>query len=145
MYGISTFPTMHGLEKILKVFSFALFCTVHAKSYDDSLELRRFNGQRWIKVHELSITTRTICKWATMHNLWWTPVHWFKEEDKNVYAQFRQDAYFTELSKLMKHERKHKKSGSGIRLDKENFYANKSITDYECRKNTMHDFQRVYN
>lgn len=46
---------------------------------------------------------------------------------------------------LMRHERKKKKGGgSGVRLDKENFRAGKTITDYECSGNPMHDFRRVY-
>lgn len=47
-------------------------------------------------------------------------------------------------SQLMKADRKHKTGGSGIRLDKENFRADKTFTDYECSKNPMHDFRRAY-
>lgn len=40
---------------------------------------------------------------------------------------------------MMKHDRKHKSGGGGSRI------YNGSITDYECAKNPLHDFRRVYN
>lgn len=40
---------------------------------------------------------------------------------------------------MMKHDRKHKHAGGGSRI------YNGSITDYECTKNPLHDFRRVYN
>ena len=42
-------------------------------------------------------------------------------------------------AKLMRHDRKHKSGGGGSRI------YNGSITDYECTKNPLHDFRRVYN
>lgn len=121
------------------------FCTVHGKPENDNeLELRRFNGSRWIKVCENSETTRNICQWATTMRLWWTKCHWFKEEDKQKSLVTKQNKHIKNIQNMMKHDRKHKSSGSGIRLDKENFRADKTITDYECRKITMHDFQRYY-
>lgn len=120
------------------------FCTTHGKSEDGSLILFRFNGVRWEKRHELSRTTRVICVWAESRSLWWTKVHWFKDEDKKKSFATKQDIKFNNYVNLMKHERKHKKSG-GIRLDKENHYANKTFTDYECRNIPMNDFRRYYN
>lgn len=122
------------------------FCTVHGEPKDqNTLELRRFNGERWIKVCEQSITTQNICQWATTMHLWWTSCHWFKDEDRQKSLVAKHQAHIKSVQNMMRHERKHKSGGSGIRLDKENYYADKTITDYECRKNTMHDFQRVYN
>lgn len=42
---------------------------------------------------------------------------------------------------LMAHERVHKHSSGGTRIGK--FCG--QITDYECTKNPMHDFRKVYN
>lgn len=122
------------------------FCTVHGKPEEDNtLELRRFDGVRWIKVRENSDTTRNICQWATSLHLWWTKCHWFKDEDRQKSLVTRQNKHLNDIQNLMRHSRKHKKGGSGIRLDKENYYADKTITDYECCKTTLHDFQRIYN
>ena len=49
------------------------------------------------------------------------------------------------IENMMRHDRRHKRGGSGIRLDVENFRADKTFTDYECRGVAMHDFQRAYN
>lgn len=121
------------------------FCTVHKKSDDNTLELRRFNGTRWIKVQENSKTTQDICAWATHRKLWWTKVQWLQEEDRKKRCVAQRDNHINKYKVMMKHDRKHKKSGSGIRLDKENFYANKSFTDYECSSRPMHDFIKYYN
>lgn len=124
------------------------FCTVHGVSEDNTLTLRRYNGTRWVEVQENSRTTQNICAWATHRGLWWTKVHWFKDEDKQKSLVAKQiikhDSYMNHYQNLMKHDRKHKKSG-GIRLDKENFYANKIFTDYECSNNPVHDFKQYYN
>lgn len=40
---------------------------------------------------------------------------------------------------LMRHDRKHKSGGGGSHI------YNGSITDYECTKNPLHDFRRIYN
>jgi hypothetical protein len=40
-------------------------------------------------------------------------------------------------SQMMKHERKHKNGGGGSRIG-----SNAMVTDYECTKETMHDFRR---
>ena len=120
------------------------FCTVHGKSEDNSLELRRFNGTRWIKVYENSSTTQAICAWATHKRLWWTSVHWFNEEEEQKSLVARRNNSFNKYANMMKHDRKHKK-GNGIRLDKENFYASKIFTDYECSNNPVHDFRQYYN
>ena len=42
-------------------------------------------------------------------------------------------------TQIMEHERYHKSGGGGSRI------YNGSITDYECTKNPLHDFRRVYN
>lgn len=121
------------------------FCTVHKKSEDNTLELRRFNGIRWIKVQENSKTTQNICAWATHRGLWWTKVHWFKEEDRKKSLVAKRDNHMKKYQGMMKHDRKRKSGGSGIRLDKENFYADKSIIDYECSSRPLHDFRTYYN
>ena len=121
------------------------FCTVHGKPENDNeLELRRFDGSRWYKVRENSETTRNICQWATTMRLWWTKCHWWKEEDKQKNLVTRQDQHIRSIQNMMKHARKHKSGGSGIRLDKENYCADKTFTDYECSRVTMHDFQQYY-
>ena len=121
------------------------FCTVHGKPENDNeLELRRFNGSHWIKVCENSETTRNICQWATTMRLWWTKCHWWKEEDAQKSLVTKHDRHTRSIQNMMKHSRKHKSGGSGIRLDKENYCADKTITDYECSKSPLHDFQRYY-
>ena len=121
------------------------FCTVHGKPENDNeLELRRFNGSCWIKVCENSETTRNICQWATSLRLWWTKCHWFKEEDAQKSLVTKHERHINGLKNMMKHSRKHKSGGSGIRLSKENYYADKTMTDYECSKNPLHDFKRYY-
>lgn len=121
------------------------FCTVHGKSEDNSLVLYRFDDTRWIKTHECSNTTLKICAWAEYHGLWWTKCHWFKEEDRQKSLVAKQCAHEKKYANMMKHTRKHKKGSSGMRLDKENYYANKTITDYECSRIAYHDFPRFYN
>ena len=96
------------------------FCTAHSRSNDGSLVLYRFNGTRWVKAHENSITTRMIWAWAEKIGAWWTKCHWFKEEDKKKSLVTRRDTHMKKIESMMKHERRHKKSSSGIRLDKEN-------------------------
>ena len=120
------------------------FCTVHGKSEDNSLILYRFNGERWIKNQEKSATTLKICAWANAAALWWTKVYWFKEDDKQKSLVAKQHNKFNKYESLMKHDRKHKKSG-GSMLYKENFYANKTFTDYECRNIPIHDFRKYHN
>ena len=122
------------------------FCTVHAKPENgNELELRRFDGSKWVKVRENSETTRDICQWATSMRLWWTKCHWFKEEDFQKSLVTKHECHMKELNDMMKHSRKHKSGGLGIRLDKENYYADKIVTDYECCKEPFHDFRRVWN
>lgn len=120
------------------------FCTAHERTDDYSLELYRFNGTRWIKRREYSPTTKAIWKWAEMRDLWWTKCHWFKAEDKEQRSVTEHDNYIKYLENLMHHDRTHKKSSMGVRLDKENYYAAITYTDYECRKITLHDFRRTF-
>ena len=47
----------------------------------------------------------------------------------------------TNFNALMTHDRIRKNGGGGVRLGK--FCG--QVTDYECTKNPMHDFRRVYN
>lgn len=120
-------------------------CTVHGKPENDNeLELRRFDGVRWYKVRENSETTRNICQWATAKKLWWTKCHWHKSEDVEKRLVAKHDRYMRCMENLMSHDRKHKSGGSGVRLDKENFYANKLFTNYECASNSnkLHDFKQ---
>ena len=119
-------------------------CTAHGRTDDGSLVLYRFNGTRWVKAHENSNTTRLIWAWAESRCVWWTKVHWFKEDDKQKSFVAKHDSHIKKYENMMKHDRKHKKSG-GIRLDQENFYADKIFVDYECRNIPMHDFQKFYN
>lgn len=121
------------------------FCTVHGRNEDGTLTIFRFNGVRWIKVQEISNTTQKICAWADAFDMWWTKVYWFKKEDKQISLVAKQYAHDKHYENLMRHDRKHKKGGSGMRLDRENYYANKTVTDYECRKKTIHDFRKFYN
>ena len=121
------------------------FCTAHGKSSDGSLELYRYNGIRWIKARENSGTTHKIWAWANKHNLWWTKCHWFKEEDRRKSLVAKQELHMRRFKNMMKHERKHKRGSSGIRLDKDNYYADKLIIDYECSSRPMHDFRTYYN
>ena len=120
------------------------FCTAHGKTDDGSLMLYRFDGTRWGKTLENSNTTHEIWAWAETNGLWWTKVHWFKDEDKKRSLAAKQNSKFTQYENLMKHDRKHKKS-NGSMLHRENYYADKTFTDYECRNNPMHDFRKYYN
>ena len=116
------------------------FCTVHGKPENDNeLELRRFNGERWIRVRENSETTRNICQWATTMRLWWTKCHWWKEEDRLINLAAKRDANIKKFENMMRHSYKRKKCGGGSLI------YNGSITDYECSKNPLHDFRRCYN
>lgn len=116
------------------------FCTAHGRNDDGSLILYRFNGTRWSKSAECSKTTLEICAWADKHKLWWTKCHWFKEEDRQKGLVARRDSHIKQYKDMMRHERKHKKGGSGIRLDQENYYASRMVTDYECSSRPLHDF-----
>ena len=60
----------------------------------------------------------------------WLPAQnkWVRTYAKNEYTEIMWDYY-----------RKHKHAGGGSRI------YNGSITDYECSKNPLHDFRRVYN
>ena len=119
------------------------FCTAHGKSGNASLELYRFNGERWIKMREQSATTEKICQWVDNNNLWWTKCHWFKDEDRQKNLVAKHHNHIKNIENMMKHDRKRKKGGSGIRLDKENYYADKTITDYECSNRPLNDFSKV--
>ena len=107
------------------------FCTKHKMS-KDTLTLRRFNGVRWLEIEETSRTTQNICAWATHRGLWWTKSQWLMAEDRKKSLVARHDSHRKSYQNMMKHDRKHKKSGSGIRLDKENFFAYELVTDYAC-------------
>ena len=122
------------------------FCTVHGKpEMGNDFDLRRFYCTCWIKVREDSETRQNICQWATTMRLWWTKCHWFKEEDTQKNLVTRQERHIRNIQAMMHHARTHKSGGSGIRLDKENFRADKTFTDYECSKNPLHDFIQSYN
>lgn len=69
---------------------------------------------------------------------------------RNKYSQIMWDFYRSKhkkhkaspnWAKMMEHDRKHKSSSGGVRLGK---WCGQ-ITDYECTKNPLHDFRRVYN
>lgn len=82
----------------------------------------------------------------------WLPVEkkWVVTYAKNEYTEMmwtyhRKCEHKNRIRKgnynnLMRHDRKHKSGGGGgTRI------FNGSITDYECTKNPLHDFRRVYN
>ena len=81
----------------------------------------------------------------------WMPTQnkWVRTYAKNEYTEMMWDYYrkhqqkrnhdFRKYENMMKHDRRHKGGGGGSRI------YNGSITDYECSKNPMHDFRRVYN
>lgn len=81
------------------------FCTAHGKSKDGSLELYRYNGQRWVKSQENSATTRSVCAWAESAGLWWTKCHWFKDEDRQKSLVAKQNDHMKMYENLMKHRR----------------------------------------
>ena len=58
-----------------------------------------------------------------------------KCEHKNKQKSFKGN-----YTSLMRHDRKHKKSSGGSKNSRPG-----TVTDYECAKNPMHDFRRVYN
>ena len=74
---------------------------------------------------------------------------WVRTYAKNEYTEMMWDYYRKHQQKrrkkhinyeeMMEHDRKHKSGGGGSRI------YNGSITDYECSKNPLHDFRRVYN
>ena len=81
----------------------------------------------------------------------WLPTEnkWVRTYTKNEYTEMMWNYYrkhqqkrnhdFRKYENMMKHDRRHKGAGGGSRI------YNGSITDYECSKNPMHDFRRVYN
>ena len=81
----------------------------------------------------------------------WLPTQnkWVRTYVKNQYTEMMWDYYrnhqqkrkkkHINYEKMMEHERYHKSGGGGSRI------YNGSITDYECSKNPLHDFRRVYN
>lgn len=83
----------------------------------------------------------------------WLPIKnkWIYTYEKNKYTEIMWDYYHTHTNnrtrklyngnyeEMMKHDRIHKGGGGGSRI------YNGSITDYECTKNPLHDFQRCYN
>lgn len=119
------------------------FCTKHWKEENYTLTLYRFNGVRWVKLCESSETTRKIYQWASVNRLWRTKCYWFKEEDKQKSFVTKQYQHEKMIQSLMSHDRKHKSGGSGIRLDKENFFADRTFTDYECTDKALNDFPRI--
>ena len=69
---------------------------------------------------------------------------------RNKYSQIMWDFYRSKhkrrkvspnWAKMMKHDRKRKSGSDGVRLGK---WCGQ-VTDYECTKNPLHDFRRVYN
>ena len=81
----------------------------------------------------------------------WLPTEnkWVRTYTKNEYTEMMWNYYrkhqqkrnhdFRKYENMMKHDSRHKGGGGGSRI------YNGSITDYECSKNPMHDFRRVYN
>ena len=81
----------------------------------------------------------------------WLPIQnkWVCTYAKNEYTEMMWDYYrkhqqkrkkkHINYEKMMEHDRHHKSGGGGSRI------YNGSITDYECSKNPLHDFRRVYN
>ena len=81
----------------------------------------------------------------------WLPTQnkWVRTYAKNEYTEMMWNYYrkhrqkrkkkHINYEKMMEHDRYHKSGGGGSRI------YNGSITDYECSKNPMHDFRRVYN
>ena len=81
----------------------------------------------------------------------WLPAQnkWVRTYAKNECTEMMWDYYrkhqqkrkkkHINYEKMMEHDRYHKSGGGGSRI------YNGSITDYECSKNPMHDFRRVYN
>ena len=64
-----------------------------------------------------------------------------KTEMCNEYTQqFKDDSKHLNYKQMMSHDRKRKCGSGGVRLGK---FCDQ-ITDYECTKNPMHDFRRVY-
>ena len=81
----------------------------------------------------------------------WLPAQnkWVRTYVKNEYTEMIWNYYrkhqqkrkkkHINYEKMMEHDRHHKSGGGGSRI------YNGSITDYECSKNPLHDFRRVYN
>lgn len=82
----------------------------------------------------------------------WNKKQWCYVLANNNYTDSMRKFYYEELRKrkrktktksssyyanLMKHDRRHKGSGSGQRLG-----FTGTVTDYECTKNPLHDFRR---
>lgn len=70
---------------------------------------------------------------------------WKREFSRNQYTKIIYDNFCkgkckstVDCSKLMKHDRVHKKGGGG------KMSPTYIVTDYECRKIPLHDFQRYY-
>lgn len=93
-----------------------LVCTTFL-SYKNPLQAYYYASGKWY-VHILD---------KRMKDIMWT-----------YYRKNIRQHHSKNYSKLMKHERKRKNGGGGSLIN------NRAITDYECTKNPLHDFRRVY-
>lgn len=74
-----------------------------------------------------------------IHNEKWVITFLNNELKDTMWTYYRKNIRQSKnYSQLMRHDRKKKKSGGGVLEHK---YA---VTDYECTKNPLHDFRRVY-
>lgn len=95
----------------------------------------KFNHSRKQKL-ELYVWLPIEKKWViTYARNRYTEIIWdyYREHQK------KKDSKHINYANMMKHDRKHKSGGGGSRI------CNNSITDYECTKNPLHDFERCYN
>ena len=65
----------------------------------------------------------------------------YTKEMYNYYLSLQKPSQKLNYKQMMAHDRKRKTGSGGVRLGK--FCG--QITDYECAKNPLHDFRRVYN
>lgn len=120
--------------------------TIHDKYFPTNAIILTLNNGMQLVCHKFNHSRK-----YKLELLVWIPIEkkWVKTYDKNGYTEMMWNYYLRNRKKrndkhinyanMMKHERVHKAGGGGMRI------CNRSITDYECTKNPLHDFRRCYN
>lgn len=122
-HTISPHETIHGLEfhmytVVLKLNNGNILTCHNFPKYEGKLDLLVWLApeRKWFKISMRSENTQIMFAYH-------------KKMRKKLKSKINCNA-------LMKHDRKHKHGSGASRI------CNRSITDYECCKNPMHDFHR---
>lgn len=131
----------------MKIYSLLSTSYIHNKEFImDSVVLCLENGVKIVcsDFQKSSKAKLFVTVWNPQTKKWGTALM------RNKYSQIMCDFYRSKhkrrkaspnWAKMMEHDRKRKSGTGGVRLGK---WCGQ-ITDYECTKNPLHDFRRVYN